>query len=135
MSSNYRRNKAAIDKFRKELKAMLDDISDIDKKVLNKAVNTGAAYARRNTPVISGWLRRNWSVLPTKKTSDGIEKELINNADYASFYNYGHRIVNRNGETIGWVRGRFLLEKAMHRVDKALVREFKKRSGEGEQRT
>ena len=40
-SSNYRRNKAAIDEFRKALKAEIDDLSEIDVKVLNKAVNEG----------------------------------------------------------------------------------------------
>ena len=50
-SSNYRRNKAAIDQFRKELMAMVEDIQQIDKTVLNKAVNNGVAYAKRHTPV------------------------------------------------------------------------------------
>jgi len=125
MSSNYRRNKAFIDKYRKELKAMLEDISEIDNKVLNKAVNSGAAYARRNTPVVTGFMRRSWHVMPTKKTSQGVEKELINSADYSSFVNYGHRVVNKKGETVGWVKGQFILEKAVNKVDKALVRYFK----------
>ena len=51
MSSSNRRNKAAIDQFRKELMAMVDDIQQIDKKVLNKAVNNGVAYAKRHTTV------------------------------------------------------------------------------------
>ena len=50
-SSNYRRNKAAIDQFRRELMAMVDDIREIDKRVLNQAVNEGVAYAKRRTPV------------------------------------------------------------------------------------
>ncbi len=40
--------------------------------------------------------------------------------------NYGHRIVNRKGETVGFVKGRFILQKAMDKVDKQLVKEFKK---------
>ena len=40
-SSNYRRNKAMCDQFRKELADMMDDIREIDKKVLNKSVNQG----------------------------------------------------------------------------------------------
>ena len=32
-SSNYRRNKAMCEQFRKELTAMMDDIREIDKKV------------------------------------------------------------------------------------------------------
>ena len=83
MSSNYRRNKAFIDKYRKELKAMLEDISEIDNKVLNKAVNSGAADAKRNTPVVTGFMRRSWAVSPTRKKASGVEKELFNTADYA----------------------------------------------------
>ena len=126
MSSNYRMNKAFIDKFRKELQTMLDDISEIDKRVLSKAVSVGLADAKRNTPVVTGFMRRSWHVMPTKKTSQGVEKELINSADYSSFVNYGHRIVNRSGETVGWVPGKFILEKAVSKVEKQLVEEFRK---------
>lgn len=30
---------------------MVDDIREIDKRVLNQAVNEGVAYAKRRTPV------------------------------------------------------------------------------------
>ncbi len=83
MSANRRRNEAAIKQFRKELQALLDDITDIDIKVLNKAVNIGVADAKRNTNVVTGFMRRSWAVTPTKKTASGAEKSLINNADYA----------------------------------------------------
>ena len=53
-SSNYRRNKAYIEQYRKELKAMMDDIRDIDIKILNKAVNEGVKVAKGNTPVKGG---------------------------------------------------------------------------------
>lgn len=125
-SSNYRRNKAFIDKYRKELKAMLGDISQIDVRCLNKAVNVGLADAKRNTPVVTGFMRRSWAASPTKKTGNGAEKELYNTASYASYVNYGHRVVNRKGETVGFVKGRFILQKAMDKVDKQLVKEFKK---------
>lgn len=135
MSSNYRRNKAFIDKYRKELRAMLDDISEIDKRVLNKAVNIGLADAKRNTPVgqyppssgrVGGFMRKSWSTTPTQKTSTGVQKEMVNTAHYAIFVNYGHRVVNRKGETVGWVPGRFMLEKAVNKVEKQLVEEFRK---------
>jgi len=83
MSSNYRRNKAFIDKYRKELKSMLDDISEIDKKVLNEAVKVGLKDAKNNTPVVTGFMRKSWAVTPTKKTASGAEKSLINTAEYA----------------------------------------------------
>ncbi|MCF6466348.1 HK97 gp10 family phage protein [Clostridium sp. Cult2] len=125
-SSNYRRNKAFIEQYRKDLKAMFDDIRDIDIKVLNKAVNKGVKVAKENTNVVSGFMRRSWRANPAKKTKNGAEKSMVNSADYSSYVNYGHRIVNKKGETIGWVKGQFMLEKAIGKIDKELVKEFKK---------
>ena len=124
--SNYRTNKAAIDKFRGELKAMLGDISEIDSRILTQAVNEGLADAKSNTPVVTGFMKRSWATSPTKKTGNGAEKELYNTAYYAPYVNYGHRIVNRKGETVGWVPGKFILEKAIKKVEKALVRLFER---------
>lgn len=125
MSSNHRRNKAFIDKFRKELQAMLDDISEIDKRVLNKAVSVGMADAKRNTPVVTGFMRKNWRAAPAVKSKSGeVKKTLVNTADYASYVNYGHRIVNKKGETVGFVKGQFILEKAVGKVEKEIVRLF-----------
>lgn len=124
--SNYRTNKAAIDKYRKELKAMLGDISEIDSRILTQAVNEGLADAKRNTPVVTGFMRKSWAVSPTKKTGNGAEKELYNTALYAPYVNYGHRIVNRKGKTVGWVPGKFILEKAINKVEKALARLFER---------
>jgi len=131
--NNYSSNKAAIDKFRKELRAMLGDIKEIDAKVLTQAVNIGLAEAKRNTPVghyyggrVGGFMRKSWSVSPTRKRAGGMEKELFNTADYAIYVNYGHRVVNRKGETVGWVPGKFILEKAINKVEEVLVRLFEK---------
>jgi len=38
--------------------------------------------------------------------------------------NYGHRIVNKKGETVGFTKGRFILEKAVGKVEKEIVRLF-----------
>lgn len=155
-SSNYRRNRAAINQFRKELQAMVDDIKQIDKKVLNKAVNAGVAYAKRNTPVgehpnpveftikngvnagkvvsftvsnpgVGGFLRKNWSKLPTQVSREGVQAELVNSAEYASYWNYGHRIVTkRGGPTKGFVKGTHVLEKTQSYVGRRMEAEFRK---------
>ena len=57
-SSNYRRNKAAIDQYHKELMAMLDDVREIDIKILNQAVNEGMRHAKDQSPVITGFFRK-----------------------------------------------------------------------------
>ena len=81
-SSNYRRNKAAIDQFRKELMAMVDDIREIDQQILNRAVNAGVKYAKNNSPVITGFYRKNWRSAPAVKAkAGGVTKHLVNSAD------------------------------------------------------
>lgn len=119
-------NKAEIEKFRKQLKEMLGEIGEVDKKVLNKSVNVGLAYAKQNTPVVTGFLRKSWSTNPIQVTSDGVEKEIINNADYALYWDAGHRTVNTAGETTGFVEGSHLLDKVINQVEKIQVSEFEK---------
>ena len=127
MNTNKRYNQAAIKQFRKDLSSMLDDITEIDKKVLNRAVNEGVKVAKENTNVVTGFMKKSWQTTPSvKKKAGEVSKTLFNSADYAPYVNYGHRIVNGNKETIGFVKGQFMLEKAIGRVNKALVREFRK---------
>ena len=127
MNSNRKYNQAALKQFRKELKAMFDDIEDIDKNILNKSVNTGVRHAKNNTNVVSGFMRKSWRSAPAVKTNDGVvTKSLVNSADYSEYVNYGHRIVNKNGETTGFVKGQIILEKAVGVVEKELVKNFKK---------
>ncbi len=124
--SNESENRAAIDRYRKELKAMFDDISDIDVKVLNKAVNAGMADAAKNTPVLSGFMRGSWFTSHAVKLRDGVAKVLMNSADYSSFVNDGHRVVNKSGETVGFIKGKYMLEHAIDKVDKTMAKEFEK---------
>lgn len=155
-SSNYRRNKAAVDQFRKELVSMVEDIQEIDMKVLNQAVNDGVIYAQRRTPVgahpnpvtftvkngpdagkivsfkvsvpgVGGKLKENWHKLPTRRTAGGLETELVNAEEYASYWNYGHRIVTkRDGPTKGFVKGTHVLEKTQNYVNRRMIALFKK---------
>lgn len=128
-SSNYRRNKAAIDQYRKELMAMLDDVREIDIKILNQAVNEGMRHAKDQSPVITGFFRKNWRSAPAVRTRDGgVSKNLVNSADYASYVNYGHRTVDGAGNTTGYVRsanGDHLLERIKNYINKRLIELFK----------
>ncbi|MEQ2680228.1 HK97 gp10 family phage protein [Enterocloster citroniae] len=154
--SNQSDNTKAFSEFRKELLAMLGDIREIDKNVLNQAVNEGVAFAKRKTPTgdhpnpvtftvkngpkagtevsfkvsyagVGGFLRKSWHKLPTRQTGGGVETELVNTAEYASFWNDGHRIVTRKGgPTKGFVPGTHVLEKTQEYVDKRMTVLFEK---------
>lgn len=129
-SSNYRRNKAFIDQYRKELMSMVDDIREIDIRVLNQAVNEGMRYAKKNSPVITGFYRKNWRSAPAVRSKDGgVTKNLVNSAEYASYVNDGHCIYDEDGKIIKYVRsqkGDHLLEKTQNYVSKRLIDLFKK---------
>lgn len=128
--SNASVNAAAIDKYRKELRTMLGDISQIDRKVLTVSVNTGLRDVKRNTPtnkdphVIGGTLRKGWHSPPVQPAGNGVRKMLENNVYYGPYVNDGHRVVNRRGETVGYVEGQHFLEHANNVVEKAMIREF-----------
>lgn len=154
--SNYSENAKAIDQYRKELRSMMDDIMKIDKDVLNQAMNEGVAFAKRRTPVgkhpnpvtftvkrgpqagnvvsfsvgftvVGGLLRKSWNKLRTKKSAQGVEAELVNTAEYASYWNDGHRIVNsKNGPTKGFVKGTYVLEETGAYIEKRMAELFEK---------
>lgn len=124
-SSNYRNNKAMIDRFRKELIAELGEITELDKKILNQAVNEGVADIKKNTPVDTGSMRKAWRSAPAVKGVEGVKKSIVNTMDYSSYINDGHRTVNRAGETIGFVPGHHMLEKGVSYINKRLASLFK----------
>lgn len=119
-----------IDQFRKELTAMFGDIQEIDTRVLNRAVNKGLKRVKNNSPVITGFFRKSWSSAPAVKSKSGkVTKTLANKAEYASYVNYGHRTVDKDGNTTGYVRsklGDHLLEKAVNEISMDLISEFRK---------
>ena len=63
------------------------------------------ALVKKRTPVISGTLRRGWTVGELKKSESGYEIEVIDPIEYASYVEFGHR--TRGGK--GWVPGRFMM--------------------------
>ncbi len=63
-----------------------------------------------------GSLRDAWTILPVEKHGDVYEITVVNNLDYASYVEYGHRqtpgrYVPALGKTLkaSWVKGRFML--------------------------
>lgn len=76
-----------------------------------KDVNFTASGSGR----VGGELRRNFYVEKCKKVGDYFEVLIYNNKVYAGWVEDGHRIV-RNGSTIGWVEGQFMLQISMEEL-------------------
>lgn len=124
--SNVSTNKKEIEQFRKELGDYLDDISKIDIRIINKTLNVTLAQVKFLTPVDSGYMRRSWFIEAAHKGPWGVEGTIYNIAEYASYVNYGHRVKNGSGMTVGFVMGKYFLEDAMNFGEKVMVDEFKK---------
>ena len=108
---------------------MMDDIRKVDEKILNQAMNEGVAFAKRHSPVITGFYRKNWHKKRNIRTDQGVESELVNTAEYASYVNDGHRKVDKDGNTTGFVRsklGDHLLEKTGAYIEKRMAALFEK---------
>ena len=149
--SNASHNRKAIKRFRDELKALTDDLEEVDKRCLNKAVNLGVKKAKQLTNVgehknpvefytrdgkkvsfttsvtkVGGLMRKSWRATPAiKKKGGGVQKFLVNNAYYSAYVNDGHVIRNKKGGPVkGFVKGQHMLEKTIKYVDKQLLETF-----------
>lgn len=66
------------------------------------------ALTKDKTPTVTGNLRRNWAMGTVEKAGNQYIVTVLNNAEYATFVEYGHRTKNHTG----WVRGRYMLTRS-----------------------
>lgn len=102
---NFNDAKKVYIKRKEAVSSIFEDVGDI-------AAQTFVAEAKKETTaqnlVKTGNYRRSWTAEVNK---DGINTEIncINEAEYASHLEYGHRIVTRTGRDTGKkTRGRFV---------------------------
>ncbi|MGG1597616.1 HK97 gp10 family phage protein [Paenibacillus naphthalenovorans] len=82
---------------------------------------------KKRTPVDTGELRRNWMVGRVERHGDAYVIEIFNNAEYASFVEYGHRT---GEELTEWVEGRFMMTISMKEIERELPRYLERRQME-----
>lgn len=67
-----------------------------------------------------GTLKNSWGIGDISLHSNGVSGEIINTAPYAPYVEYGHRIVTRDGTTVGWQEGKFMLTVSLQVVERHL---------------
>ena len=129
-------NERNFAKFRKQLESLYFDIDESAKRVVSQMANVGMATTKKNTPVsgyethttskgkktyrrkkgavIGGTLRKNWKRIATYRSRNGYSSGYSNNTDYGLFVNNGHRVVNKEGATVGYVKGERMLEQGIN---------------------
>lgn len=77
------------------------------------------------TPVVTGELRRSWELGEVQGEGQNISVEILNGMEYATYVEYGHRIVV-NGSEVGWYEGRFMLKISIDEVRKQMPLRYEK---------
>lgn len=131
-----------IERYIKTLEHIRNNADEITKKAVYNIAGRVLADAVDNTPVgvytnlvdfttrdgervvfftakkrHGGNLKQKWKLGRMKKTGKLFQVEITNPEKYAEFVEYGHRIVNKEGITIGWKEGVFMLYIAETKVD------------------
>lgn len=82
---------------------------------------------KKRTPVDTGLLRRSWKVGRVERHGNAYVVEIVNNTEYASFVEYGHRT---GKDLTKWVEGRFMMTISMQEIERELPRYLERRMGE-----
>lgn len=107
-------------KAKEELELYRDNLDEVLKLAINEASLRLFRSVIKLTPTDSGWLQENWNIGAIKKNGDFYEVSIDNPVEYAKYVEYGHRLVNKNKETVGWVEGFFMLTISEVRVEKQI---------------
>ena len=122
-----------FDSYAKKLEALKADVPKIFEKVAKKGaikfVNTAQNRTDKEGLVDTGYYKRNWQAQAIEPMPDTYGILVSNNAEYASFLEYGHKL--RNGKR--W-KGRFIGDLSLgdtefyclEQLDKELEKAIKK---------
>lgn len=101
---------------------------------MNDVGNLGVAEVKQRTPVDHGRLRQSWTKTQAVNTGSSVQVDIVNNTEYASFVEFGHRqepgrYVPAIGKRlkVAWVPGRFMLKNSVSSIEKVMVGRVTKR--------
>lgn len=78
----------------------------------------------------TGKLRKSYKLFPSERTPDGWEKTMTNTAPHFHLVEKGHRQMTKDGEEIGFVEGKHMVERAMSEMEEVMPGELDKWLGE-----
>lgn len=112
-----------FDEYRAKLAELGADLKESAQRVNSQMSGAALAVTIKTTPVgqypkssgkQGGTARRDWHDGGTKRVGNGFESRYFNNVYYIGYVNDGHRVVNRKGETVGYVEGVRMLEQGQN---------------------
>ena len=104
-SINYKELSAYVS----SITLMKNDFNKFLREFLLEIADRIIARVKPRTPVDTGTLRRSWELGDIQGSGKNISVEILNEMEYATDIEYGHRIVV-HGSEVGWYEGRFMLK-------------------------
>jgi hypothetical protein len=115
MATRLKVDASGLKDFEQQLKQLTEgDMQRFTEQMVKELAEIAFAKIVERTPVgdypassgkQGGELKRDWKIGTVVKKRNLYEVEIINDKDYASYVEYGHRTVNHSG----WVPGRFMM--------------------------
>ena len=119
-------NMKELVEYSKKLAGSVDGFDDFLKGFLIEMANRIIAKTKPRTPKDTGALRGAWFIGDVKHSGKSFYVELKNPMEYATFIEYGHRIV-RGGVEVGWYEGRFMLKISIDEVKAQMPLRYRKK--------
>lgn len=95
-----------------ELTKISKSIPGATEKFLKQQAQYFKGTVKKVTPKDTGTMQNSWQTTGVKGSMKGLYIKVYNNTSYAPHVNYGHRL-KRGGKVVGFVKGRFFLERAL----------------------
>lgn len=115
---------SAFDEYAKNFKSMENELNSFLENFLLLEAQRLISYVKPITPYDTGNLQASWQLGNIINLGKHIEVEILNNKEYASNVEYGHRIVNSKGEEIGFKDGVFMLTISIDRLQNEIPQRF-----------
>lgn len=112
--------------FSKNLQRVSDNSNEVIRGIMTEVLARALNLTVDSTPVgvypnkQGGTLKKSWSIGSISIKGNEVHGEIINTAPYAPYVEFGHRIVTRDGTTIGWHDGKFMLTVSLKTVERHL---------------
>lgn len=112
--------------FSKNLQRVSDNSNEVIRGIMIEVLARALNLTVDSTPVgvypnkQGGTLKKSWSIGNISIKGNEVHGEIINTAPYAPYVEFGHRIVTRDGTTIGWQDGKFMLTVSLQTVERHL---------------
>lgn len=110
--------------FEEQIQSLGKDMDWFFKRILTRLANQLGHNIVNNTPVDTGELRHSWFITDIVKNGDTYEVYIVNNKEYASYVEYGHRqevgrYVPVLGKRLkkGWIKGQRFMTKSVEEFE------------------